>query len=124
MAAAFLAAARGVDFSALVALLDSDVTLTADAAAAPSGSPATLRGADAVARGAVLAGGRAGESRLALVDGSVGIVFAPAGHLRVVLAFTVSEARRITAIDVIADPGRLRGLSLAVLPDDPDPADG
>ena len=123
VAAAFLTASRGGDFSALVALLDSDVTLTADAAAAPSGKAAILHGADAVARGAVLAGGRAGESRLALVDGSAGIVFAPAGHLRVVLAFTVNQARRITAIDVIADPDRLRGLTLALLPDDdPGPA--
>src|SRR5499427_3770837 len=123
VAAAFLTAARGGDFSALVALLDADVTLTADAAAAPSGHPATLHGADAVARGAVLASGRAGESRLALVEGSVGVVFAPAGHLRVVLAFTVNQARRITAIDVIADPDRLRGLTLALLPDDdPGPA--
>jgi len=71
----------------------------------------------------VLASGRAGDSRLALVDGSAGIVFAPAGHLRVVLAFTVNQARRITAIDVIADPDRLRGLTLALLPDDdPGPA--
>ena len=122
VATAFLAAARGGDFMALVALLDSGVTLTADAAAAPSGKPAALHGADAVARGAVLAAGRAEESRLALVDGSVGIVFAPAGHLRVVLAFTVNETRRITAIDVIADPDRLRGLRLALLPEEPDPA--
>src|SRR6516164_3957572 len=123
VAAAFLAASRGGDLSALVALLDSDVTLTADATAAPSGKAAILHGADAVARGAVLASGRAGDSRLALVDGSAGIVFAPAGHLRVVLAFTVNQARRITAIDVIADPDRLRGLTLALLPDDdPGPA--
>ena len=47
----------------------------------------------------------------------MGIVFAPAGHLQIVLALTVSDARRITAIDVIADPDRLRGLRLAVLPD-------
>jgi hypothetical protein len=46
----------------------------------------------------------------------VGIVFAPGGHLRSVLALTVSEERRITAIDVIADPGRLRRLRLALLP--------
>src|SRR6516162_9991080 len=119
VAAAFLTASRGGDFSALVALLDSDVTLTADAAAAPSGRPAALQGADAVARGAVLAAGRAEESRLALVDGSVGIVFAPTGHLRVVLALTVNEARRITAIDVIADPDRLERLNLSLLPGDP-----
>ena len=82
VAAAFLAAARGGDFSALVALLDSDVRLTADAAAVPAGRPALLRGAETVARGALLSAGRARHSRLALVDGAVGIVFAPAGGYR------------------------------------------
>jgi RNA polymerase sigma factor (sigma-70 family) len=117
VATAFLAASRGGDLSALVALLDADVTLTADAAAVPSGKPALLRGADMVARGALASSGRAGHSRLALVDGAVSIVFAPAGRLQAVLALTVSEAHRITAIDVIADPDRLRRLRLAVLPD-------
>ena len=117
VATAFLAASRGGDLSALVALLDSDVTLTADAAAAPSGRPVVLHGAQMVATGAIAASAMAGESRLALVDGAVGIVFAPAGHLRTVLALTISDARQITAIDVIADPDRLRKLRLAVLPD-------
>jgi RNA polymerase sigma-70 factor (ECF subfamily) len=113
---AFLAAARGGDFSALVTLLDSDVTLTADAAASPSGRPTRLQGAELVSRGASAASVRAADSELALVNGQVGVVFAPAGRLQVVLAFTVSPARKITAIDVIADPGRLRRLRLAVLP--------
>ena len=117
VATAFLAASRGGDFSALVALLDSDVTLTADAAATPSGRPMRFQGAELVSRGAVAASVRAADSELALVNGHVGVVFAPAGRLQVVLAFTVSPARRITAIDVIADPGRLRRLRLAVLPD-------
>jgi RNA polymerase sigma-70 factor (ECF subfamily) len=124
VATAFLTASRGGDLSALVALLDSDVILTGDGAAAPSGRPVTLHGVDAVASGAVMAAGRAAESRLALVDGAVGIVFAPAGHLRVVLALTVNEAHRITAIDVIADPDRLQRLNLSVLPEDPGPAAG
>jgi RNA polymerase sigma factor (sigma-70 family) len=119
---AFLAASRGGDFAALVALLDSDVTLTADAAAVPAGQPVLLRGAEVVSRGALAAAGRAGDSRLALVGGSVGIIFAPAGRLQVVLALTVSAARRITAIDVIADPSRLRRLRLAVLPGEAGPA--
>jgi RNA polymerase sigma-70 factor (ECF subfamily) len=117
VATAFLAASRGGDFSALVALLDSDVTLTADAAATPSGRPMRLQGAELVSRGAVASSVRAADSELALVNGDVGVVFAPAGRLQVVLAFTVGPARRITAIDVIADPGRLRRLRLAVLPD-------
>jgi RNA polymerase sigma factor (sigma-70 family) len=117
VATAFLAASRGGDLAALVALLDSDVTLTADAAVLPAGRPALLRGAETVARGAVVSSARAGQSRLALVNGSVGIVFAPSGRLQVVLALTVSPARRITAIEVIADPGRLRQLRLALLPE-------
>jgi RNA polymerase sigma-70 factor, ECF subfamily len=117
VATAFLAAARGGDLSALVALLDSDVTLTADAAAVPSGRPMQLQGVTAVSRGAVAASVRATESQLALVNGGVGVLFAPAGRLQVVLALTVSPARRITAIDVIADPGRLRRLRLALLPE-------
>jgi RNA polymerase sigma factor (sigma-70 family) len=115
VAAAFLAASRGGDLSALVAVLDSDVTLRADAAATPSGKPVALSGADAVASGAVASAGRAGHSRLALVDGCVGIVFAPAGRPQVVLALTIS-GRRICAIDVIADPDRLQRLELAMLP--------
>ena len=117
VATAFLAASRGGDLSALLELLDSDVTLTADAGAVPSGEPALLHGAEMVAKGAVVASGRADQSQLALVDGDVGIVFAPAGRLQIVLALAVSPERKITAIDVIADPDRLRRLRLAVLPD-------
>jgi RNA polymerase sigma factor (sigma-70 family) len=116
VAEAFLAAARSGDFTALIAVLDSEVILTADASAAPSGRPVTLRGAEAVAHGAALSGGRAGVSQLVLVDGEVGIMFAPAGQLEVVLAMTIS-GNQISAIDVIADPHRLRQLDLALLPD-------
>jgi hypothetical protein len=34
-----------------------------------------------------------------------------------VLKFTMNSARLITAIDVVADPDRLRQLQIAVLPD-------
>jgi RNA polymerase sigma factor (sigma-70 family) len=117
VASAFLAASRGGDFGALVALLDAEVTLTADGFVMPSGRPTELHGVETVARGAVLSGGRATESQLALIDDSVGIVYAPAGRLQLVLIFTVSARRRITAIDIVADPDRLRRLRLAVLPD-------
>jgi hypothetical protein len=83
-------------------------------------SPAGIRAAgrpSCTPAGALASSGRAGHSRLALVDGAVSIVFAPAGRLQAVLALTVSDAHRITAIDVIADPDRLRRLRLAVLPD-------
>jgi len=104
--------------AALVALLDSDVTLTGDGTVVPAGRPIVLHGAEKVAAGAIAAGpARMDASRLALVDGAVGIVYAPAGHLQIVVALTVSEAGQITAIDVIADPDRLGRLHLAVLPD-------
>jgi RNA polymerase sigma factor (sigma-70 family) len=120
VAEAFLAASRGGDFAALIEVLDSGVVLTGDATAAPSGRPVTLRGAQAVARGAVASAGRADSSELALVNGAVGILFAPAGQIQVALALTVSGSR-ICAIDVIADPGRLRQLDLALLPDSTPP---
>lgn len=113
---AFLAASRGGDLSTLVGLLDAEVTLTADPQASPGGKVLQLEGAERVSRGALAASTRAGQSQLALVDGNVGVVFAPAGRLQVVLAMEVSEDRTITAIDVIADPERLRRLRLAVLP--------
>ena len=117
VATAFLAAARGGDISDLVALLDADVTLTGDATASPSGRPLVLHGAAQVARGAHSASSRAGDSQLALVNGEVGIVWAPAGHLQVVLRLTSWPDRKITAIEVIADPDRLHRLRFALLPE-------
>ena len=116
VAEAFLAAARGGDLGALLAVLDPDVVLHADAATVPSGATATLRGAAAVARGARAASGRSQDSRVALVNGTPGIVMAPRGRLRVVLAFTMT-GDKISRIDVIADPARLETLDLAVLDD-------
>jgi RNA polymerase sigma-70 factor (ECF subfamily) len=117
VASAFLAAARGGDLSALVALLDPEVTLRADAGASPSGRALERQGVKLVAGGAVASASRAEHSQLALVDGTVGIVFAPGGHLEIVVKLTVSAESMITVMDVIADPDRLRGLQLAVLPE-------
>ncbi len=116
VAEAFLAAARGGDLGALLAVLDPEVVLHADAAAVPSGAPATLRGAAAVARGARVASGRSRYSGVALVNGTPGIVMAPRGRLVLVLALTIGDST-ISRIDVIADPARLEKLDLAVLDD-------
>ena len=114
MAEAFLAAARGGDLSALVAVLDPDVVLRADAAATPSGRPVTVRGAAAVASGARVAAGRARYGRVALINGTPGLIVAPRGRLVLALAFTYS-GDTISQIDVIADPDRLAALDLAVV---------
>ena len=117
VATAFLAASRGGDFSALVALLDAEVTLAADGAAVPSGRPVMLHGAEQVARGVVAASALAGKAQLVLVNGAVGVIAERADLPQVVLTMTVNAARRITRIEVIADPARLRRLRLALLPD-------
>ncbi len=109
---AFLAAARDGDFDALLTVLDDDVVLRVDAAAA--GTPMTFRGAAAVAANARNFAANARFAEPALVDGSVGIVVAPNGRLALVLRFTV-VGERITEIDIDADSRRLRDISLAVL---------
>ncbi|MET8853744.1 sigma-70 family RNA polymerase sigma factor [Amycolatopsis sp. NPDC004625] len=111
---AFLAASRGGDFEALLALLDPDVVLHADRFVGPSPAPIELRGVESVRRGAILASERARASELALVDGAPGLLMVREGRLAVVLAFRVG-GDRITGIEVIADPERLAALELAVL---------
>jgi RNA polymerase sigma-70 factor (ECF subfamily) len=109
---AFFSAAREGDFDGLLALLDSDVVLRVDAAAA--GTPTTIRGAQTVAANARAFSTNARFAEPALVDGAVGIVVAPKGKLALVLRFGV-VGEKITEIDIEADPQRLRRFSLAVL---------
>ena len=110
---AFLAASRGGDFGALLALLDPDVVLRADRAAVDVGAPAQVRGAPAVAG---QFSGRARFAQPALVDGAVGAVWAPGGRPRVVFGFTITRGK-IVQIDMLADPARLGQLDLTVLDD-------
>jgi len=114
VAEAFLAASRGGDLTGLIAVLDPDVVLTSDAAVLPGGVARTIRGAQAVARGARVAAERARYGRVALVNGAPGLVVAPGGRLVVALAFTYREDR-ISGIDVVADPERLAAMEISVL---------
>jgi RNA polymerase sigma-70 factor (ECF subfamily) len=114
VAAAFLAASRGGDLEALLAVLDPDVVLHADAASVPPGMTDTLVGAATVGRGAVLASRRARYSGIALIDGSPGIVMAPQGRLALALVFTIPD-EKITRIEIISDPDHLARMDLAVL---------
>ncbi|MEV4094149.1 sigma-70 family RNA polymerase sigma factor [Streptosporangium saharense] len=109
---AFLAAAREGDMEALLAVLDPEVVRRADPAALPSGVPAVSRGARTVAGEVLVLGGRARFAEIVLVNGSVGAVVAPYGRLLLALTFTV-ENDRITEYEVIADPVRLRDLTLS-----------
>jgi RNA polymerase sigma factor (sigma-70 family) len=108
---AFLAAARGGNFEALLAILDPDVVVRADPAALRPGMQ-EVRGAAAVAKRAAVGGARA--ARPVLVNGSVGVVVAPRGRLMMVLQFTIADGK-VKAIDAIADPQRLRALEISTL---------
>ncbi|TDE47918.1 sigma-70 family RNA polymerase sigma factor [Nonomuraea mesophila] len=111
---AFLSATRGQDFRALITMLHPEVTLRADRAVMLTAEPVMVAGSEPVAKGAMAAMQRAQFTGPALLDGAVGLVMAPHGHLRVALTFTIADGL-ITAIDVIAEPDRLGQLHLAVL---------
>ncbi|HKW23734.1 MAG TPA: sigma-70 family RNA polymerase sigma factor, partial [Ktedonobacterales bacterium] len=109
---AFLAASRTGNFEALLTLLDPEVVLRADRAAMATGASAEMRGAVSVAKQFL---GRAQAARPVLINGAVGVAVAPRGRLFVALRVTIKEGK-ITEIDAIADPERLRTLDLALLP--------
>jgi RNA polymerase sigma factor (sigma-70 family) len=114
---AFFAAARAGDFQALVALLDPEVVVRADGGAVPVDAWRVVRGAAAVAEQVLAAGGfgRFGQSaRPVLVNGAAGVVLVARGRPVAVVGFTV-RGGRIIAIDILADPARLRRVDLAAL---------
>jgi RNA polymerase sigma-70 factor (ECF subfamily) len=114
VASAFLSALRAGDIEGLISVLDPDVVVHVDEAAARPGGPREIRGAQNWARGAVTFAAMAPFVRPALVNGSVGLVWAPRGRLLRVFTFTL-KGGRIAQVEIIADPMRLREFKLAVL---------
>jgi RNA polymerase sigma factor (sigma-70 family) len=111
---AFLAAARGGDFDALVRVLDPDVVLRADGGALGGAPSRVVHGAEAVASSALSFQRFAKYGRPVLVNGGPGVLNAPDGQPFAVLGFTVVDGR-IVEIDVLADPVRLGALDFTVL---------
>ena len=109
---AFLAAARDGDFTALLGVLDPEVVLRADRGAVPLGASRVVRGARAVADGALTFARLGRFARPALVNGAAGVVArAPDGRPLSVVGFTITGGK-IVEIDILADPARLRQLDL------------
>ena len=106
---AFLAASRDGNFEALLAVLDPDVVVRADAAAAAMGADAEVRGADAVTK---TFAGRAKAARRAMVGGEPGLIWAQGGVPRVAFVFTVARGK-IIEIEMVADQERLHSLKIA-----------
>ncbi|HEY6471025.1 MAG TPA: sigma-70 family RNA polymerase sigma factor [Candidatus Dormibacteraeota bacterium] len=109
VAAAFLAASRAGNFDALMSLLDPDVVVRSDDAA--------IRGARQSADGAVAVatwfskGARGLQG--ATIDNAAGIVWAPGGVPRGVLAMTITDGT-IVEINLISDPERIRNFDIVL----------
>lgn len=112
----FVAALRGGDFNALVAILDPDLVVLADTG--PMGTVKEIRGAERWAKGAIAYSEAFGlaQQALVLVNGEVGLVLAAQGKLYRALAFTI-ENGKIHQIEVITQQSRLKQLSLTLLTD-------
>jgi hypothetical protein len=85
--------------------------LRADRAAVQAGASREVCGAPDVAK---QFSGRARSAQPALVEGAAGAAWAPGGQPRVVFGYTITRGK-IVAIDLVADPERLRQLDVAVL---------
>ncbi|KOG38971.1 sigma-70 family RNA polymerase sigma factor [Streptomyces decoyicus] len=113
---AFLAASRGGDFEALLAVLDPDVVLRADAGDAPEGVSKLVRGARAVVEQALTFSRFAAFARPAMVNGAPGLVTARGGRPFSVMGFTLAHGK-IVEINILADLARLSRLDLTILDD-------
>jgi RNA polymerase sigma-70 factor (ECF subfamily) len=107
---AFLAASRQGDFEALLEVLDPDVVFRIDTG--PSGEPAPVVGAEAVARRVLARGSRlAPHARPAIVNGNAGVIVVPDAKPFAVVGFSI-ENGKIVEIDLIADPAKLAHLDV------------
>jgi len=109
---AWIAAARGGDFDALLTLLDPDVVVRIDLGAVAAGGLREVRGAAQAVGLAASFRSAAPFAHAALVGGSAGIVVIPDdGQPASVMAFTFA-AGMITEIYILADQPRLVRLGL------------
>jgi RNA polymerase sigma factor (sigma-70 family) len=113
---AFLAASRGGDFEALLALLDPDVVLRADAGdatvefAGPAVSKVVI-GARAVVEQALMFSRMAPYNQVALINGMPGTMTVVNGRLMGVMDLEVVDGK-ITEINILADLDRLEHLPI------------
>jgi len=93
-------------------VLDPDVVLRSDLGGHPGRAVRVIRGAQNVARGAML-GSRDGKVvRPAVVNGEAGVVVTAEDGVVVVVGFAI-VAGKIVEMNVLADPERLRRLDVA-----------
>jgi RNA polymerase sigma factor (sigma-70 family) len=107
---AWLAAAHGGDFAALVAMLHPNAVLRVDTGGADS---KLVRGAAAIAGQAMRYRANATlQAHFATVNDGPGIIGTVEGQVTSILAFTVANGL-IVEVDILTDPGRLAALNLS-----------
>jgi RNA polymerase sigma-70 factor (ECF subfamily) len=113
---AFLQAARGGDFEALVRILDPEVVVRADTGSLPlpAGRGPVTRGAEAVAAQALTFRALAGGARLASINGAPGYVVFSGARPFAILGFSFARDR-IAEIDILLDPERLASIDLSAV---------
>jgi RNA polymerase sigma factor (sigma-70 family) len=112
---AFLAAAREGDFERLLAVLDPEVVLRSEGGVSRPTLDSIVHGAQAVAAQAMSFRRFAQSATRILVNGTPGgVAWAPYGSPFAVVSLTVRSGR-IVAIDILADPDRLREVDLSVV---------
>jgi RNA polymerase sigma-70 factor (ECF subfamily) len=110
----FLAALHLGDPLKLMEVLDPAFVVHADATAAPGAVPTETLGAEAWAKRAVRAARGAHLARVAMVEGSIGLIVAPRGRLFRVLRFTFANGL-IASMEVIGDQERLESIAVGAL---------
>jgi RNA polymerase sigma-70 factor (ECF subfamily) len=103
---AFLRAARGGEVETLLTLLDPDIRMRINGAAAdqPGGAPTVAR----------FFAGKAHSARPALIDGALGIAVVIGGEVRILLRLTVADGR-ITEMDSVLDPAAVASHEVSLL---------
>ena len=113
---AFFAAAHLGDLDGLVAVLDPDIVVRTDGGAARPDASGVLQGAAAVAAQTIGRAQASAPKLPVLVNGAAGVVIALEGQPMAVMGFTVSGGK-ISEINAIVDPERIRRIDLAALHD-------
>lgn len=111
---AFRSASIKGDFEKLLAILDPDVVLRADAGTGPMGPSALVRGARGVIGQSQRFKSLGRFARRVLVNGAPGFLVVRNGEALAVIGVAI-QGGRITEIDILADPDRLRQLDLVGL---------
>lgn len=111
---AFLAASREGDFERLLAILDPDIVLRADAGTGPFGPSVLVRGTREVIAQTQRFAPLGRFARPVLVNGAPGFLVARDGEPIALMAVTV-KGGKVTEMDVLSDPARLRQLDLSVV---------